>query len=186
MSSLDRIRGLLKDRQVKPGALGTTKLSVCLDVSLVDDLRELESDLEAAEAARNIAAAAAPKNDLRGGQTAPTTLTPELDAEIAQHQAAVEAKKSEIRAASITVKFRSLGSDRYHQVVSSYDEPDGTDRQELLDALCSECLYEVTSDGEKIDLSWEEIRPNLSPGERQDANDKILILNKRRVDVPFS
>ena len=186
MSSLERIRGLLRDRQVKPGALGTTKMSVCLDVSLVDELREVESQLESAESARTVAQASAPANDLRGGQTTPTVPTPELDAEIEQHKASIDAKKAEIRAASITVRFRSLGSDRYHQVVSSYDDPDDGDRQALLDALCSECLYEVTCDGERLDLSWEEIRPNLSPGEREESNSKIIILNRRRVDVPLS
>ena len=186
MSSLERIRGLLKDRQVKPGALGTTSMSVCLDVSLVDDLKAAEERLEDAESTRDAAKAQTDTRDLRGGQTVPETLTPGLDAEIETLAAEVAEKKAAVRQASITVKFRSLGSDRYSTVVGSYDDPDGKDRQDLLDALCSECLYEVTCDGEKVDVSWEEVKGSLSPGEREESNIKILSLNRRRVDVPLS
>lgn len=186
MSRLDHIRGLLRDRLVKPGALGTTSIRACLDVSLVEAWQEAKDALSDAEQERDRLIASAPDDDRRGGALRPAIDTSEVDARIAELGAAVEAADTARREATIKVTAKSLGSTEYDALVRSYSDPDDSDRQALLDALWEQGLIEVTCEGEKLPLVWAEIAPTLGPGERENANIKIIALNKRVVEVPLS
>ena len=115
MAELAAIRARLKDRQVKEGALGTAEASICLDLSLLADLAELEREHTTYLATR-------PKPDpdsLAAGAPAP---------DVTPVDEAIEAKKQEIREASLRVVFAALSSKRYQEVVNVFEDPDGDDR----------------------------------------------------------
>jgi hypothetical protein len=169
MAELADLRARLKDRLQKEGALGTTERSICLDQTLLDDLTQLQ-----AERAGIITA----KGDLRMGGTSSAD-TADVDRRIA-------AKEAEIRAESITAVFQAVSSMRYQEVVNSFEDPDRADMDKFAEALVAACYKHCWLDGEKVDLTWEEIRPQLSFGEWDDTLTKVWALNRRSADVPFS
>ena len=151
MAELAAIRARLKDRQVKEGALGTAEASICLDLSLLTDLAELEREHTTYLATR-------PKPDpdsLAAGAPAP---------DVTPVDEAIEAKKQEIREASLRVVFAALSSKRYQEVVNVFEDPDGDDRYDFMSALCSASFREAWSEDTKVDLSWAEIVEETSPG----------------------
>jgi hypothetical protein len=171
MAELSALRAKLKDRQVKDGALGTVEESLCLDVSLLRDLDELESERDDVDTE--------PVGD-------PGTMVGSRKADLTELDEKIEAKKAEIRANSIVVRFRSLASGKYEAIVNSFDEPDKEDQRDFLDALTSACFLDATCDGEKTDLTWAEIQPETSFGELDAIRSKVFVLNRRKQDIPFS
>lgn len=176
MSDLADLRSRLRDRQVKEGALGTAETLICLDLSLIADLEDLNKELADApqpepEGKPRLGAATA-------GDSAATK----------KLKAAIEAKEDEIRAASVTVRFRALGSTQYQQVLAEHPNANDDGFSDFLNDLCAKCLFEVVdSDGTKhTGITWEEIQEGASYGEWDEATTKVLALNRRRVDVPFS
>lgn len=173
MAELAALRAKLKDRQVKDGALGTVDTSICLDLGLLSDLDELQTERDA------MGAQLIGDRDSMIGQQ-------KLEPDYTDIDARIEAKRQEVREASILVRFRALSSVRYQAVVNSFEDPDDADKSAFFERLVSECFHEVWSDDEKVDLSWEEIRPETSFGEYDDICLKVFALNRRRQDIPFS
>lgn len=172
MAELAAIRARLKDRQVKEGALGTAEASICLDLGLLNELSELEQ----AQASWLAAQPQPDPHSLAAG--APPAGTP-LDDE-------VEAKKQEIREASLRVTFRALSSVKYQEILNRFDDPEDTEQSAFLGVLAGECLAAVWSGSDKVALSWEEICEAASFAEYEEMVMKALALNRRRQDVPFS
>jgi hypothetical protein len=173
MAELSALRARLRDRQVKAGALGTTEMSICLDMGLISELEQLQED----QAQWSVDHASAVDSGSLAG--APSKKTNPLDAE-------VEAKQAEIKAASIIVVFRALSSDKYERIANQFEDVDGEDRLRWLDALVEACYAECWSEGEKVDLPWSEIKPEMSFGEIDDARSRVFTLNRRKQDIPFS
>lgn len=175
MAELSALRARLRDRQVKAGALGTTEVSICLDVELIAELAALEE-----QQAQWVLDHPAPSGNSGSlaGSAAPKQDNP-VDAEI-------EAKQAEIRAASIVVVFRALSSQKYQEIVNGFEDPDDKDQVAWLDALMAACYTECWSEGEKVDVPWEEIRDSISFGELYEARTKVWDLNRRKQDIPFS
>jgi hypothetical protein len=173
MAELSALRARLRDRQVKSGALGTTEMSICLDMSLISELEQLQE--EQAQWSQDHPA------DSTTGSLAgsPSKALNPLDAE-------VEAKQAEIAAASIVVVFRALSSDKYERLANQFEDVDGEDRLRWLDALVEACYVECWSEGEKVELPWSEIKPEMSFGETDDARSRVFTLNRRKQDIPFS
>jgi hypothetical protein len=172
MPELSALRALLKDRQVKEGALGTVESNICLNLSLITELSELEAEKAKLEAGMT---PGDPKS-LAGAGKADTT---KIDREI-------RAKEAEIRANSITVRFRAVSSVRYQEIANRFDDPDKADWVPFLDALVAECYLETRSEGEKVDIAWAEIAPEVSFGEIDEIRSEVFTLNRRRLDVPYS
>lgn len=170
MAELSALRARLKDRQVKEGALGSTEVSICLDVSLLSELADLEST-------RRTFVANRPASESLAGS--PVDAATPYDDEI-------EAKKQEIREASLLIVFRALSSVKYQEIVNGFEDPDEEERVPFLRALVAASFREVWNDGEKVDLGWDEIAPEIGFGEFDDIATKVFVLNKRRQDVPFS
>lgn len=169
MADLSAIRARLKDRQVKEGALGTVEASICTDLSLLDELADLERE----------------RADLSKGRDS-GSIAGAVSADTSDVDARIEAKRQEIREASIRIVFNALSSVRYQEVVNRFEDPDESERYDFLAALAEASFREAWNDGEKVDLKWHEIQPELSPGEFDDIGVKVLTLNKRRQDIPFS
>lgn len=173
MAELSALRARLRDRQVKAGALGTTEMSICLDMGLISELEQLQEDqAQWSQDHRGVV----DDQSLAGRGSAPTN---PLDAE-------VEAKQEEVRAASIIVVFRALSSNRYENIANQFEDVDGEDRLKWLDALVEACYAECWSEGEKVELPWSEIKPEMSFGEIDDARSRVFTLNRRKQDIPFS
>lgn len=182
MSELTALRARLKDRQVKEGALGTVELPVCLDQNLMLDLRDLEAQQRTTAAATTTVG---DPDSLAGVQTIPVD-TSDIDAR-------VEAKRAEVRDATVWLKFRAVSSLRFQEIVNRFEDPDGTDRPDFLNDLCGESLVEawsgddlVAGPGVENPLRWEEVYPELTVGEWSPKVQKVLELNTRVFDAPFS
>lgn len=177
MSDIERLRGLLRDRQVKEGARGTADAEVCLDTSLIDDLVKLED--ERTELAKD-----APKDDGRLAG-APKPDTSDLDSKI-------DAKNEEIAAATVKLCFKSLSSVDYQAMINKYPGVDNNDADELrakfYDELAQACLYKIELGGVDItkEASLDEIREQFTFGEWEPIRRTVLVLNRRKIDVPFS
>jgi hypothetical protein len=174
MAELSALRARLRDRQVKSGALGTTEMSVCLDMSLISELEQLQE--EQAQWSQDHTGPASDVGVLAGPFAKATNPLGEQ----------VEAKQAEISAASIIVVFRALSSDKYERIANQFEDVDGEDRLRWLDALVEACFAECWSEGEKVDLPWSEIKPEMSFGEIDDARSRVFTLNRRKQDIPFS
>jgi hypothetical protein len=171
MAELTDLRARLRDRQKKAGALGTTETTLCLDLSLLDDLGALKEQR---------AEEWAPEGRVRLGAKA---------AETAELDALIEAKEAEIKAASIRVVFQAMSSSKYQEVLNAYPtaNEDGEAYAAFLNAIASGSLFEVWENGQKIpDVTWDDIREGASYGEWDLATTKVLALNRRTVDLPFS
>jgi len=178
---LEDIRARLRGRQVKEGALGTVEVAVCLDVQLVHDLEDLETELILVQDQ----AKPQQQGKARLGSPGQTDDAPE----VAEVKTAVEAKKAEIRAASIRVVFRSLSSTRYQDLLNAHPEANerGQDQADFFNAIAAAGLYQVWSGDERVEgLTWDEIREQLSYGEWESITFSVLGLNRGKVDVPFS
>lgn len=173
VAELSALRAQLRDRQVKAGALGTTEMSICLDMGLISELEQLQEDQ--AQWSKDHVNDAPPES--LAGKAAKASNP--FDAEVA-------AKQEEVRAASIIVVFRALSSDRYEALANRFEDVDGDDRLRWLDALVEACYFECWSEGEKVDLPWSEIKPEMSFGEVDDARSRVFTLNRRKQDIPFS
>jgi hypothetical protein len=176
MAELSALRARLRDRQVKSGALGTTEMSVCLDMSLISELEQLQEEQAQWSVDHKIEA---DDRSLASRSVAPEN---PLDEQ-------VEAKQAEIAAASIIVVFRALSSDRYERIANQFEDVDGEDRLRWLDALVEACYAECWSEGvkyDKDDMPWSEIKPEMSFGEIDDARSRVFTLNRRKQDIPFS
>jgi hypothetical protein len=173
MAELSALRARLKDRQVKAGALGTTEVSICLDVELISELSELEEQ----QAQWSIDHPASAPGRWLEKSVAPAE--PAVDAQI-------EAKQAEIRAASIIVVFRALSSQRYQEIVNRYEDPDDKDQRRGWTTCMAACYIECWSEGEKVDVPWSEIRESISFGELFEVRTKVWDLNRRKQDIPFS
>jgi hypothetical protein len=174
MAELSALRARLRDRQVKAGALGSTEMSICLDMALISELEQLQE--EQAAWSRDH-----PTDSSSGSLAGPSSKKKAnpLDAQ-------VEAKQEEVRAASIIVVFRALSSDKYERIANQFEDVDGDDRLRWLDALVEACYAECWSEGEKVELPWSEIKPEMSFGEIDDARTRVFTLNRRKQDIPFS
>lgn len=175
MAELSALRARLRDRQVKAGALGTTEVSICLDVELLSELAALEE--QQAQWIVDHPSSSGGSGSLAGPSVAKQDNPVDAD---------VEAKQAEIRAASIIVVFRALSSQKYQEVVNHYDDPDDKDQVAWLDELMTACYTECWSEGEKVDVPWQEIRESISFGELYEARTKVWDLNRRKQDIPFS
>lgn len=173
MAEMNALRARLKDRQVKEGALGTTEVSLCLDMALIAELAELEEQ----QGQWSLDHPTPSSSGSLAGKPKPTTNP--LDKQ-------VEAKRAEIASASIIVVFRAISSQRYQDLVNQFEDPDGDQRIEWLDALVALCFFEVWSEGEKVALEWSEIKPELAFGEEDDVRTRVFNLNRRKQDIPFS
>lgn len=176
---LEDVRARLKDRQTKDGALGTDEVTVCLDLALIGELEQLQADLADAVAA---APAATP------GKARLAPASAEDSPEVAELRGQVEAKEQEVKAASLRLVFRSIGSSRYQEILNAH--PDNQTEEgyaDFLDALTDACLHEVWDGDERVKgLEWDEIRPELNYGEWDVTTTKVLALNRRKVNLPFS
>ncbi|GAA1436295.1 hypothetical protein GCM10009616_35730 [Microlunatus lacustris] len=177
---LEDVRARLKDRQVKDGALGTTDTTVCLDLTLIEELEELQTQL----AATRITVEPAGKARLGGTAAAKQ----EGDSTVADLEAKLAAKEQEVRDASLRLVFRSVGSSRYQELLNSTPDTESNEgRSDFFNELASACLAEVWQGKDRITgLEWDEIYPVLSFGEWDDTTAKVYALNRRKVDVPFS
>lgn len=176
MPELSDLRALLRDRQVKEGALGTYETSICLDSSLVEELAELESEREAL--AGDVPAGPAP---LAGRPPGPDTS--DVDARI-------ETLKQQIRAASVRVVFKALSSVKYQEIINNHPDAPNSGDEAAFGAFAGEvaerCYYQCWSEDQKVDLPWSELREALTYGEYGPILLQVLALNRRKVDVPFS
>lgn len=176
MAELSALRARLRDRQVKAGALGTTEMSICLDMALISELEQLEEEQAEWAAGHRVSDH---DHSLAGKGGAPTN---PLDAQ-------VEAKQEEVRAASIIVVFRALSSTDYERLVNQFEDVDDADRVRWLDALVEACYVECWSEGvkyDRTDMPWSEIQPQMSFGETDEARTRVFTLNRRKQDIPFS
>lgn len=178
--SLASVRARLKDRQVKAGALGTTESTICLDVELIEELERLEADLAMDSTVTEKA------EKPRAG----TRSKPQSNAEL---QAKVEAKRQDVRESSLRLVFRSMSSTGYQGLVNAHPDAEATieANADWQNALLSACLYQVweqTAEGEQQveGLTWSEINEGCGPGDWRLASTKVLALNQRSVDLPFS
>lgn len=171
MTDLSDIRARLRDRQKKAGALGTTDTTLCLDLELIEQLEALKQER---------GDAVTPDGKPRLG--AASAGTADLDGQIA-------AKEDEIRAASIRVVFRALSSSKYQELLNAHPEANDTSPAfaDFLNAVAEVSLHEVWQGNEKVnDVTWDDLREGCSYGEWDIATTKVLALNRRAVDVPFS
>lgn len=211
-SAIDHVRHLLRDRQVKDGARGTIEEVLCLDVSLLEERGAIQDQLATAETEQTAARAAlqetaekaAPKpGKKRLGDPAPVVDdAPEVPLEDGPEVVELRAKLADvderIRNASIRLKFRSIGSNGYQEIVNRH--PDSDDNSEaraafLNDVIGSSLASVSTLAGDELDgLTWDEIvqtddEDNEGPlgyGEWESLALRVTGLNRRKVDVPFS
>lgn len=182
MPELSDLRALLRDRQVKEGALGTWETSLCLDSSLVEELAALESEREAL-------VGDAPRPDPTWMSLAGPTPGSEVDT--SEIDTRIEAKRQQIRAASVRVVFKALSSVRYQEIINNHPDFGQNAGDETIFAafageVAEKCYYQCWSEDEKVDLPWAELREALTYGEYGPIMLQVLALNKRKVDVPFS
>ena len=177
MSDIERLRGLLRDRQVKEGARGTAFSEVHLDTTLIDDLIALKVE-------RQAIIDATPKGDGRLS-AAPEPDTADVDERIA-------AKEDEIRATTVRLDFTSISSVQYQEIVNQYPDVDEkeAERAKFLDALVDACLTKITigtsdpiADPKTVIA---ELREQLTFGEWSPIREVVYSLNRRKLSVPFS
>lgn len=180
MATIDEVRARLKDRQTKAGALGSAETTVCLDLELVAELEELQSELANTRSLEP--EQGRPRHSGPTGKSKPDPAVSELEQRLAD-------KEQEVRDASLRLVFRSIGSSRYQELVNGHPDADESSEShaDFLNALADECLAEVWAAKERVTgLDWDEIREGISFGEWDEATVKVLALNRRKVDVPFS
>lgn len=179
MPELSDLRILLRDRQLKEGALGSCESAICLDTSLVEALAELE--IERLAAVTINAASTTPAKDKRlAGSTTIIADTTDLDAQI-------EAARKAVSDASVRVLFRALSSVRYQSILNEHPDAEEEGIEPFLVDLVAACFFEVRgADNAKIDISWEELRAGITYGEWEPISVAVLAMNRRKVDVPFS
>ena len=196
-NNIDRVRALLRDRQNNSGSSGSDTVTVCLDIRLVEQLEKLEADLivlQAQAAPDELdAEEEAPRRRRRLSDPPPA---PEADPvevedtpEVLEQKALIAALEDEIRAASLSLVFRAVGSTGYQAVLNRHPkrDEDSAKNAAFFDDLAKICLDEVsTLRGEVLDLDWRDIRPALSYGEWEQTTLRVLALNRVKVDVPFS
>lgn len=179
MPELTELRALLHDRQVKEGALGSYEATICLDTDTVDLHKDLVAERDEMIKDHD---ALYPKGDKRlSGPVELPLDTSELDQRI-------EEALQRVKDTTVVCVFRALSSVRYQEILN--DHPDAQENEGLesfLTDLCAACFREVRLiDGTKVDLSWDEIRENITYGELEPITIQVLAINRRRIDVPFS
>lgn len=163
--SIEDVRARIRDRQLKAGARGRDETIICLDVELVAELEDLQADLDLTES-------------VDGDDT-------KLD----QLRTKITEAEAKIKAASLRLVFRSVGSVQYQALLNKH--PDANDGNEPLasfqDELVDACLIEIWSDDQEVHgLTWTELRPELTYGEWELIVTKVLALNRVKIDIPFS
>lgn len=181
---LEDVRARLRDRQLKDGARGTDEVWICLDVELAAELETLQSELQLAQRQEQEQPVGKPR--LGGRPAAADGSGP--DPAITDLEQRIEAKEHEVRSASLRLVFRSISSTMYQQVLNAHPDQDETEGQaDFFNALCEECLREVWDVSGRVEgLGWSEIAAELSYGEWEQTALRVLALNRRKVDVPFS
>lgn len=180
---IESVRARLRDRQVKEGARGTDEITVCLDVELVAELERLNADLAMED-----------RVDVEVGKR--RLGSPPAESEDSETATALKARiaevEQEIRQSQLRLVFRSISSTDYQRILNGNPEANeqGEAQAAFFDALAAECLWqawETDESGESlVDVTWAEIRPALSYGEWESATLKVIALNRRKVDIPFS
>lgn len=173
MAELAALRAKLKDRQVKAGALGTWSTHICLDLDLLTQLENLNNEREAMSIL-----VVGDKDSMVGQQ--------KIEPDYTDIDARIESLKQEVRESIVQVRFIALSSVRYQGVVNAFEDPDDKDKSEFFGELVAQSFHEVWSEGEKVDLSWDEVLPATLFGEYDDICLNVFALNRRRQDIPFS
>lgn len=164
MPELAELKALIHDRQTKDSAVSIYRYPFCLDEDLVQELVDLEAEL----------ADAAHSDDRMSG---PDT---------AELEAAVEAKRAEVRGLSVEAEFKRLSSDAYKDLTNSYDLTEQKNYQSFLDDLFDKCYRATISNGQNLNLPAKELVAALSFGEVDAIKTQLIALNQRTIDLPFS
>jgi hypothetical protein len=171
MAELAALRAKAKDRQMKDGALGTAEVDICLDLSLLEELSALEDE----------------RDEMRGTVGDPDSLVGARPVDTSEFDERIEAKKAEVRANSITVRFRALLSDRYQMIANGFDDIDGADQGAFFNELCAQSFVDARDgDGQPTDFTWDEVKSFSMFGEADEMYAKVFLLNRRRLNIPFS
>ncbi len=201
MGNIDHVRSLLRDRNVKAGARGTIEETVALDVALVEEYNALEAEVEALDqrlrTGRTDEQPTKPAKK-RLSDAPPTAADPTGNPELDDLRQQLTDKGAEVRASSLKLVFRSLGSTAYQRIVNRHPEADDNSeaRAAFLNDVLRSSLHQVsTLDGDQLDgLGWDEVyQPDgedgdgpLSYGEWESLASRVAALNRRKVDLPFS
>lgn len=199
-NTIEHVRALLADRQNSSSSSGSDTVTVCLDVRLLEQLEALEAELIVlqAQTATDEPEPAQETPRARKRRLSDPPPEPEPDPEpvdvedapeVVEQKTLIAAKQDEIRAVSLSLVFRAVGSTGYQAVLNRHPkrDDDSAKNAAFFDDLANICLDEVsTVAGEVLDLGWREIRPALSYGEWEQTTLRVLALNRVKVDVPFS
>jgi hypothetical protein len=185
MSDIERIRALLRERQENEAERGTAYAEVTLRLTLVEELAQLYAEradlLRPYERAQKNAEA-----DPRLA-TMPRPDTADLDAKI-------DAKKAEVKAATVRFDFRVLPSADYTRILAAHPntEDDLADRKAFFDDLARAGLIKVTlGDGEPIIDEderlevFDAVKADVPFGEWEPVRDTVFDLNRRKISIPF-
>lgn len=190
MSSIDHVRALLRDRQVKAGARGTDEVVVCLDTELVTQHQDLLAQLAALEAneGEDEQDETRPQRRRLGDRSPDPDTSSEDSGAVATLKAQIAEVEDSIRAACLRLVFVSLGSTGYQAVLNRHPSTDDgpEERAAWMNDLTSATLKEVWSGDERVDVTWDEIRPALTYGEWDSTVLRAWTLNRQKVDAPFS
>lgn len=178
MPELTDLRALLRDRQLKDGALGTCESTLCLDAETVDELNALEEERgEMIKAHQQLY----PKDDKR--MAGPV----ELPLDTTEMDARVEAAKQRVRETTVVITFQALSSMRYQEILAEHPDANSGDLDAFLVDLAAACFRDCKMlDGTKMDIPWAELRDAITYGEWEPISIQVLGINRRKVDVPFS
>jgi len=179
MPELSELRLLLRDRQLKEGALGSCQITLCLDNEAVEELNALESEREEMVKSHG---QLYPKDDERlSGPVELPLDTTDIDGRVSEAQ-------SLVRQTTVVCVFRALSSVRYQALLNEHpDAQQNEGMEQFLSDLADACFVECRMlDGDKVDLPWTEVREAITYGEWEPISIQVLAINRRKVDVPFS
>lgn len=185
MSDIERIRALLRERQENEAERGTAYAEVTLRLTLVEELAQLYAEradlLRPYEQAQKNAEA-----DPRLA-TMPRPDTADLDAKI-------DAKKAEVKAATVRFDFRVLTAAEYGKLLEAHPDADDKlgDRKAFMDDLARAGLYKVSlGDGDPITDRdqclevFDGVKADVPFGEWEPVRDTVYALNRRKISIPF-
>lgn len=183
-------RALLQDRR-KKAVKQKVEHDFCLSPDLLGDLEDLQAARAEAEwpFSQRIALIRAESAERMTGPADTSAMEAERDAALAELDQQIEAKREEIRDASLILHFQAISSTEYGDLVNKFDpNKDDASFRRFTDALIPACWVKATTaSGAPTDLTWADILASgPNSGEVDAISTRVLAANRIGVDIPFS
>lgn len=187
-----RLQALLTDRKAKKGRASRVAY-VCLDADLSFKLAEAEQELDVIrEQVDADAKEKAHDRRLGGGGVAPD---PDLQSSLLAAEQKAAAAQDAADEVTVAITITAVPADEFDELLKKHPPRDGNEADQrfgahvntFCDALLLGGVTRIADrDGNLVDVSFDELLPTLSSGERQAVRGAALEANQRTASIPFS